>query len=155
AVNASFGAFVAVALWAIGIPSPVLWGAMTAVLRFVPYVGAFVSAAFPMALAAMIDPGWWKLVETAAIFVIADPLLGRVAGPLLFGSQTRLSPLAVLLGISFWTLLWGPIGLVVGVPLTLALVVMGQHLPRLEFLRVLLGNEPVLEPHEHLYHQLL
>jgi predicted PurR-regulated permease PerM len=155
AVNASFGAFVAVALWAIGIPSPVLWGAMTAVLRFVPYVGAFVSAAFPMALAAMIDPGWWKLVETAAIFVIGDPLLGQVAEPLLLGSQTRLSPLAVLLGISFWTLLWGPIGLVVGVPLTLALVVMGQHLPRLEFLRVLLGNEPVLEPHEHLYHQLL
>jgi predicted PurR-regulated permease PerM len=155
AVNASFGAFVAVALWAIGIPSPMLWGTMTAVLRFVPYVGVFVSAAFPMALAAMTDPGWWKLVETAAIFVIGDPLLGQVAEPLLFGSRTQLSPLAVLVGISFWTLLWGPIGLVLGVPLTLALVVMGQHLPRLEFLRVLLGNEPVLEPHERLYHQLL
>ena len=154
-VNLTFGMFVAVSLWTIGIPSPVLWGAVTAVLRFVPYVGAFVSAAFPMALAAMIDPGWWKLAETAAVFVIGDPLVGQIVEPLLFGHQTRLSPLAVLIGISFWTLLWGPLGLVLAVPLTLAVVVMGQHVPRLEFLRILLGNEPVLEPHEHLYHQLL
>jgi hypothetical protein len=113
------------------------------------------SAAFPMALAAMIDPGWWKLVETAAIFIVGDPLLGQFVEPLLFGHQTRLSPLAVLIGISFWSLLWGLVGLVLAVPLTLAIVVMGQHLPRLEFLRILLGNEPVLEPHEHLYHQFL
>jgi predicted PurR-regulated permease PerM len=154
-VNASFGVFVALSLWAIGIPSPVLWGAMTAVLRFVPYVGVLLSAAFPMALAAMIDPGWWKLMETAAVFVVGDPLLGQFIEPLLVGHQTRLSPLAVLIGISFWSLLWGPVGLVLAVPLTLAIVVMGQHLPRLEFLRILLGNEPVLEPHEHLYHQFL
>jgi predicted PurR-regulated permease PerM len=154
-VNASFGLFVAFSLWAIGIPSPVLWGAMTAVLRFVPYVGVLLSAAFPMALAAMIDPGWWKLMETAAVFVVGDPLLGQFVEPLLVGHQTRLSPLAVLIGISFWSLLWGPVGLVLAVPLTLAIVVMGQHLPRLEFLRILLGNEPVLEPHEHLYHQFL
>jgi hypothetical protein len=108
-----------------------------------------------MALAAMIDPGWWKLIEVAAVFVIGDPLVGQILEPLLFGSQTRLSPLAILLAIAFWTLLWGPIGLVLAVPLTLSIVVMGQHVPRLEFLRVLLGNEPVLEPHEKLYHQLL
>jgi predicted PurR-regulated permease PerM len=155
AVNVGFGVFVGLALWAIGIPSPALWGAMTAILRFVPYVGAFISAAFPMALAAMIDPGWWKLIEVAAIFVIGDPLVGQILEPLLFGSQTRLSPLAILLAIAFWTLLWGPVGLVLAVPLTVAIVVMGQHVPRLEFLRVLLGNEPVLEPHEQLYHQLL
>jgi predicted PurR-regulated permease PerM len=154
-VNIGFGVFVGLALWMIGIPSPALWGAMTAILRFVPYVGVFVSAAFPMALAAMIDAGWWKLFEVAAVFVIGDPLLGQILEPLLFGSQTRLSPLAILLAIAFWTLLWGPVGLVLAVPLTLAIVVMGQHLPRLEFLRVLLGNEPALEPHEQLYHQLL
>jgi predicted PurR-regulated permease PerM len=155
AVNATFGAFVALSLWAIGIPSPILWGALTAVLRFVPYIGVILAAAFPMALAAMIDPGWWKLAETAAVFIVGDPLLGQFIEPLLFGHQTRLSPLAVLIGISFWSLLWGLVGLVLAVPLTLAIVVMGQHLPRLEFLRILLGNEPVLEPHEHLYHQFL
>jgi predicted PurR-regulated permease PerM len=155
AVNVGFGVYIGLALWAIGIPSPALWGAMTAILRFVPYVGAFVSAAFPMALAAMIDPGWWKLIEVAAVFIIGDPLVGQILEPLLFGSQTRLSPLAIVLAIAFWTLLWGPVGLVLAVPLTLAIVVTGQHVPRLAFLRILLGNEPVLEPHEQLYHQLL
>jgi predicted PurR-regulated permease PerM len=91
-VNAGFGVFVAISLWAIGIPSPILWGAVTAVLRFVPYFGVILSAAFPMALAAMIDPGWSMLVETAAVFIVGDPLLGQVVEPLLFGHQTRLSP---------------------------------------------------------------
>ena len=154
-LNASFGIFVGVALWAIGVPSPALWGAIAAVMRFVPYVGVFVAAAFPMALAAMVDTGWGMLLETAAVFLIGEPLVGQIVEPLLFGSQTRLSPLAVLLGTAFWTLLWGPLGLVLAVPLTLAIVVMGQHVPRLEFLRILLGNEPVLQPHEQLYHQLL
>jgi predicted PurR-regulated permease PerM len=154
-LNVSFGIFVGVALWAIGIPSPALWGAIAAVMRFVPYVGVFVAAAFPLALAAMVDPGWWMLLETAGVFLIGEPLVGQIIEPLLFGSQTRLSPLAVLFGTAFWTLLWGPVGLVLAVPLTLAVVVIGQHVPRLEFLRILLGNEPVLEPQEQLYHQLL
>jgi hypothetical protein len=81
--------------------------------------------------------------------------VGQIVEPLLFGSQTRLSPLAVLLGTAFWTLLWGPVGLILAVPLTLAVTVMGQHIPHLEFLRVLLGNEPALQPPEQLYHQLL
>jgi predicted PurR-regulated permease PerM len=154
-LNASFGIFVGVALWVIGIPSPALWGATAAAMRFVPYIGVFVAAAFPLALAAMVDPGWGMLLETAAVFVIGEPLVGQIIEPLLFGSQTRLSPLAVLLGTAFWTLMWGPVGLVLAVPLTLAVVVMGPHVPRLEFLRILLGNEPVLEPQEQLYHQLL
>jgi hypothetical protein len=103
----------------------------------------------------MIDPGWWKLVGTAAVFLVGDPLVGQIVEPLLFGHRTRLSSLAVLIGISFWTLIWGPVGLVLAVPLTSVIAVMGQHLPRLAFLRVLLGNERVLEPHEHLYHQFL
>jgi predicted PurR-regulated permease PerM len=154
-LNAGFGAFIGLSLWAIGIPSPALWGALAAVLRFIPYVGAFASAAFPLALAAMVDPGWWMFLKTAAVFLVAEPLVGQIVEPLLFGSQTRLSPLAVLLGTAFWTLLWGPLGLVLAVPLTLAIVVIGQHVPHLEFLRILLGNEPVLDPPEQLYHQLL
>jgi predicted PurR-regulated permease PerM len=155
ALNASFGIFVGVALWVIGIPSPALWGAVAAAMRFVPYVGAFVSAALPMGLAAMVDSGWWMLLETAAVFLVGEPLVGQIIEPLLFGSQTRLSPLAILLGATFWTTLWGPVGLILAVPLTLAIVVMGQHIPHLEFLRILLGNEPVLAPQEQLYHQLL
>jgi predicted PurR-regulated permease PerM len=155
AVNASFGFFVGVALWAVGVPSPTLWGAMAAVMRFVPYIGSFMAASFPMALAAMVDPGWGMVLKTAAIFLISEPLVGQIVEPLLFGSQTRLSTLAVLVGTMFWTLLWGPVGLVLAMPLTLVIVVIGRHVPRLEFLRVLLGNEPALLPREKLYYQLL
>ena len=154
-LNASFGIVVGIALWAIGIPSSGLWGALAAIMRFVPYVGSFLAAAFPVALAAMIDPGWWRVVETVAVFVVGEPVIGQIVEPLLFGSRTRLSPIAVLIGAAFWTLLWGPVGLILAVPLTLAGVVMSQHLPRLEFLGILLGNEPVLAPPQRPYRQLL
>jgi predicted PurR-regulated permease PerM len=154
-LNVSFGVFIAAALWLIGIPSPGLWGAIAALMRFVPYVGSALAAIFPIALAAMVDPGWWKLMETAAVFIGGDIIVGQFIEPLLFGSRTRLSSIAVVFGAAFWTLLWGPVGLVLAVPLTLTIVVIGQHVPHLEFLRVLLGNEPVLEPHQKLYRQLL
>jgi predicted PurR-regulated permease PerM len=155
AVNASFGLFVGVALWAVGVPSPALWGALAAVMRFVPYVGSLMAAAFPMALAAIVDPGWGMVLKAAAIFLISEPLVGQIVESLLYGSQTRLSTLAVLVGTMFWTLLWGPVGLILAMPLTLMIVVIGRHVPRLEFLRILLGNEPALLPREKLYHQLL
>jgi hypothetical protein len=108
-----------------------------------------------LALAATVDPGWLKLIETAGVFLIGEPLVGQIVEPLLFGSQTRLSPLAILVGAIFWTLLWGPVGLILAVPMTLAVVVLGQHIPHLEVLRILLGNEPPFEPKEQLYHRLL
>src|SRR5215470_13885565 len=154
-LNVSFGVFIAAALWLIGIPSPGLWGAVAALMRFVPYVGSALAAIFPIALAAMVDPGWWKLIETAAVFIGGDIIVGQFVEPILFGSRTRLSSIAVVFGAAFWTLLWGPVGLILAVPLTLTIVVIGQHVPHLEFLRVLLGNEPVLEPHQKLYRQLL
>ena len=154
-LNASFGILMGVALWVIGIPSPGLWGAMAALMRFVPYVGSTLSAIFPLALAAMIDSGWEMLIETAAVFLTAEVAIGQLVEPLLFGSYTRLSSIAVVLCAAFWTFLWGPVGLILAVPLTLTIVVIGQHIYRLEFLSILLGNDPVLEPYEKLYRQLL
>jgi predicted PurR-regulated permease PerM len=154
-LNVAFGMFIAIALWLIGIPSPGLWGVVAALMRFVPYVGSALAGIFPVALAAMVDPGWWMLLETGAVFIGGDIVVGQFVEPLLFGSRTRLSPIAVVFGAAFWTLLWGPIGLVLAVPLTLMIVVVGQHVPHLEFLHILLGNEPVLGPHQTLYRQLL
>jgi predicted PurR-regulated permease PerM len=154
-LNMSFGVFIGIALWLIGIPSPGLWGVVAALMRFVPYVGSALAAIFPVALAAMVDPGWWVLIGTAAVFIGGDIVVGQFVEPLLFGARTRLSSIAVIFGAAFWTLLWGPIGLVLAVPLTLMIVVVGQHVPHLEFLHILLGNEPVLEPHQRLYRQLL
>jgi predicted PurR-regulated permease PerM len=95
AVNASFGVVIGVGLWIIGVPSPILWGILAAILRFVPYVGAIIAAVFPLALSAAVDPGWSMLLWTAALFVVVEPVVGHVIEPLLYGHSTGLSPVAV------------------------------------------------------------
>jgi predicted PurR-regulated permease PerM len=154
-LNAVFGILISTGLWAIGVPSPVLWGVFAALMRFVPYIGAFVAALLPMALAAAVDPGWSMLLWTAALFLVTEPVMGQVVEPLVYGHSTGLSPFAVLVAAIFWTWLWGPIGLVLATPLTVCLVVLGRHVERLEFLDVLLGDRPALTPVENFYQRLL
>ena len=146
AINAAFGLVIGLGLWVIGVPSPALWGILAGVLRFVPYIGAFIGAAFPLALAAAVDPGWSLFVWTALLFLAIEPIVGHVIEPLLYGHTTGLSPVAVVLSATFWTLLWGPIGLVLAAPLTVCLVVLGRHTERLRFIDVLLGDRPALSP---------
>ncbi|HEX8664928.1 MAG TPA: AI-2E family transporter [Beijerinckiaceae bacterium] len=155
ALNGSFGVVTALALWAIGVPSPLLWGIFAAIMRFVPYVGSFVAAVLPVALAAAVDPGWSMALMTLAFFVVAEPMMGHVVEPLVYGQSTGLSPFAVVLSAIFWTWLWGPVGLVIAMPLTLCLVVLGRHVERLEFLDVLLGDRPALTPAENFYQRML
>ncbi|MGY2052006.1 AI-2E family transporter [Methylobacterium sp. JK268] len=155
ALNASFGVAIGVGLWAIGVPSPILWGIFSALMRFVPYIGAFVSALLPLALAAAVDPGWTMVIETAALFLVLEPLVGQVVEPLLYGHSTGLSPFAVLVSALFWTWLWGPVGLLLSTPLTVCLVVLGRHVDQLEFLDVLFGDRPALTPVENFYQRLL
>mgnify|MGYP001415262881 CR=1 FL=1 len=154
-VNAAFGAVIGGVLWAIGLPSPFLWGILAGVMRFVPYVGAVIGGAAPLAVAFVFDPGWSSLIITAVTFLILDLLVGHVLEPLLYGRSTGLSPLAVVLSATVWAFLWGPLGLVLATPLTICLVVIGRHIPRLSFLATLLGDRPPLEPHEMLYQRLL
>jgi predicted PurR-regulated permease PerM len=155
ALNIAFGLVIGAGLWAIGIPSPVLWGILAAVLRFVPYIGAVISAVFPLALAAAVDPGWSMLLWTAALFLVVEPLVGHVLEPLLYGHSTGLSPVAVVASATFWTALWGPVGLVLATPLTVCLVVLGRHVERLAFLDVMLGDRPALSPSELFYQRML
>ncbi|HYN88407.1 MAG TPA: AI-2E family transporter [Ardenticatenaceae bacterium] len=154
-LNAAFGVVIGVGLYFIGVPSPVLWGILAAILRFVPYIGAFISAAFPLALAAAVDPGWSMLLMTAALFIVMEPVAGHVVEPLVYGHSTGLSPVAVVVAATFWTWLWGPIGLVLATPLTVCLVVLGRHVERLEFLDVMLGDRPALSPPEIFYQRML
>jgi len=154
-VNASFGVIIATGLAFIGIPSPVMWGVLGALLRFVPYIGAPVSAVIPLALAAALDPGWSGLLWTACLYLVVEATIGQVVEPLLYGRSTGLSPFAVVVAATFWTWLWGPIGLIVSTPLTLCLVVLGRHVARLQFLDVLLGDRPALTPVESFYQRIL
>lgn len=154
-VNAAFGLVIGTGLWLIGVPSAILWGILAGVLRFVPYIGAIISAAFPLALAAAVDPEWSMLLWTLALFVIVEPVLGHVIEPLIYGQSTGLSPVAVVAAATFWTALWGPIGLVLATPLTVCLVVLGRHVERLEFLDVIFGDRPALSPPEMFYQRML
>jgi predicted PurR-regulated permease PerM len=154
-LNATFGLAIGIGLWLIGIPSAVLWGILAAILRFVPYIGAFIAAIIPLTLAAAVDPGWSMLLWTGAMIVITELIVGQVIEPLLYGRSSGLSPVAVVVSATFWTALWGPIGLVPATPLTICLVVLGRHVDRLEFFDILLGDRPVLSPQEIFYQRML
>jgi predicted PurR-regulated permease PerM len=155
ALNSAFGVVIGIGLWLIGTPSAVLWGILAAALRFVPYIGAVISAAFPLALAVAVDPGWSMLVWTLALFLVVEPIVGHVIEPMVYGRSTGLSPVAVVASATFWTALWGPIGLVLATPLTVCLVVLGRHVERLEFLDVMFGDRPALSPPEIFYQRML
>ena len=154
-LNGGFGIIIGSGLWLIGVPSAILWGILAAVLRFVPYIGAAIAAAFPLALAVAVDPTWSMLLWTLALFVVVEPIVGHVIEPMVYGHSTGLSPVAVVASATFWTALWGPIGLVLATPLTVCLVVLGRHVERLEFLDVMFGDRPALSPPEIFYQRML
>jgi predicted PurR-regulated permease PerM len=161
-VNGTYGIAISLGLWAIGyfiggevFPNFVLWGLLCAVLRFIPYLGPWLAAAFPLALAFAVFPGYGVFIATAAMFIVIELLSNNLMEPWLYGSSTGMSTIAVLVSAAFWTWLWGPIGLVMSTPLTVCLVVIGKYVPNLKFFDILLGDEPVLEPFERVYQRLL
>ena len=154
-INAGFGFIIAVGLYLIGLPSPILWGILAGLLRFVPYLGSYVAAAGPILLAAAVEPGWIKAISVAGLFLVTEPLIGQFIEPLLYGRSTGLSPLSVVVSAIFWGWLWGPIGLIISTPITLCLVVLGRHIEQLEFLQILLGDRPALSKSETFYQRVL
>lgn len=154
-VNATYGIVLGLGLLAIGIPNALLWGAIAFVMRFIPYVGPWIAAAFPVALSLAVSPDWTLPLMTILLFVTLELLSNNVMEPMLYGSSTGVSSFALIVAAIFWTWLWGPIGLVLATPLTVLLVVMGQHIPRLAFLSVLLSERQALSPADDIYLRLL
>ncbi len=155
AINTAFGTLIGLGLWIIGVPDAMLWGIFAMLLRFVPYIGAVIAAIFPATLALAVDPGWTMLAWTCALFAVVEPITGQIVEPLLYGRSTGLSAVAVVVAAAFWTWLWGPIGLLLSTPLTLCLVVLGRHVERLEFLDIILGDQPALTLEENFYQRML
>ncbi len=154
-LNTAFGIVIGLGLSIIGVPSAILWGILAGIMRFVPYIGAFVAAFFPLTLAIAVDPGWSMLVWTIGLIIVADVLVGHVIEPMLFGRSSGLSPFAVVVSATFWTALWGPIGLVLATPMTICLVVLGHHVESMKFFEILLGDRPALSPPEIFYQRML
>lgn len=155
AMNSGYGVFIAAGLWLIGVPNPVLWGVLAGLMRFVPFIGAYIAAAFPVLLALAVGPGWSSAIWVMVLFAVSEPLMGHVFEPWVFGHSTGLSPVAVVGAAAFWTWLWGAVGLLLAVPLTVCLVVLGRHVEQLRFLEVMLGDQPALAPEETFYQRAL
>jgi predicted PurR-regulated permease PerM len=154
-VNAVYGLIFGIGLYLIHIPHALLWGALAAVLRLVPYIGTWIAAAFPIAVAMATFPGWSHAVLSLGLFLILELSIANMLEPWLYGSHTGISALAILVAAVFWTMLWGPAGLILSTPLTVCLMLLGRYVPKLDFLEILLGDEPVLKPEEHFYQRLL
>lgn len=155
ALNAVFGVWIGIGLWLIGVPNPILWAGLAFLMRYVPFIGSFLAAGFPLILAAAVDPTWVTFLWTLALYLFSEPFMGHVVEPMVFGHNTGLSPFAVVVAVTFWTALWGPIGLILAIPLTLTLVTTGRHVERLSFLDVLFGDQPALSAPERFYQRAL
>ncbi len=146
---------IAGALWLIGVPSPIAWGILAGLMRFVPYVGAYIAAALPLLIAAAIDPGWTTFLWVLALFVVGEMTMGQAVEPQVFGHGTGVTPIALITATIFWTWLWGPLGLLLATPMTVVLAVLGRHVEGLEFFDVLLGDTPALTPQQRFYQRAL
>lgn len=154
-VNAAVGLLLGLGLWAIGVPNAALWGLLMALLRFVPFLGAPIAALFPLLLSLAVFDSWRPMLLTVALLVVIELTFVNVVEPVAFSHSTGVSSLAVIVAATFWTWLWGPVGLLLATPFTVCIVVLGRYVPQLEFLHTLLGDEPVLPPDARLYQRLL
>jgi predicted PurR-regulated permease PerM len=154
-VNTGYGICVAIGLQFIGVPNAVLWGVLSGVLRFIPYVGPWVGALLPVLLSFAISSSWFTPLITIALFIVLEAIVSNFVEPWVYGANTGVSPIALIISAVFWTWLWGPVGLVLSTPLTVCLAVIGRHVPRLESLGILLSEDQALASHEEFYHRLL
>ncbi len=154
-INFSYGVPMALGLWLIGVPGALLWGVLASLLRFVPYAGPVIAAAFPLLLAFAVDPGWQMLIWTLALVLTLELISNNIIEPWLYGASTGLSSVSIIVAAMFWTTLWGPVGLILATPITVCLVSMGRHVPQLAWLDLLLGSAPVFDPPTRLYQRLV
>jgi predicted PurR-regulated permease PerM len=154
-INTVFGALIGAGLWLIAVPHPWLWGLVAGIFRFVPYVGVPLAAVMPIVLSLAVDPGWTMVFWTTGLYLVLEPVVSQFIEPFAYGHSVGLSPVAVVVAATFWTWVWGPIGLLLSTPLTLCLAVMGRHVERLRFLDVLLGDTPPLAHEESVYLRIL
>jgi hypothetical protein len=154
-VNVTYGIPIGIGLYFIGIPNAILWGLFATILRFVPYIGPWLAASFPLFLSLAVGTTWTAPIETLALFVVIELISNNVVEPWLYGASTGLSPMAVIVSAVFWTWIWGGIGLILATPLTVCLAVLGKHLPSFAWLDVLLGDKPPIATGDRLYQRLL
>jgi predicted PurR-regulated permease PerM len=154
-VNVIYGAMVVIGLWWLHVPYPVLWGALGAILRFIPYVGPWIATGAPLLVAFAALPGWMSTFWVLVFFIAIELFTNLVLETVLYAGAAGVTQVALIIALAFWTWLWGPMGLLLATPLTVCLVVLGKHVPGLDFVATLISDEPVLTPEAQLYQRLL
>jgi predicted PurR-regulated permease PerM len=154
-INAGYGLCVGIALALFGVPGAIMWGVLGFMLRFLPYIGPILASLMPIAVSAAVSPGWTQPLLVAGFFIVLELILNNLVEPWLYGSSVGVSAVGVLVSAIFWTWLWGPIGLLLAMPLTVCLIVLSQYVPQLRFVNILLGDRPALSPAERTYQRLL
>jgi predicted PurR-regulated permease PerM len=154
-VNATFGILIGMVLWLAGVPHAILWGALSGLMRFVPYLGIMAAGAVIGVFVAAIDPGWTLALSCLALFVGLELVVANIVEPKVYGQSSGLSPLAVIISALFWGAMWGPVGLLLSTPLTLCLVVAGRHVRTLEPVAILLGDAPAVSGGQRFYQRIL
>lgn len=155
AINVSTGAIIAIALFLIGVPGALLWGLLTAMLRFLPFVGTLLSSILPIVIALAVGDGWYLPLTTASVIIVAEITAGHILEPIFLGRMTGVSSTAIVISAAFWASIWGPVGLILSTPITVGLMVVGRHIESLHFLHVLFGTDPVLDRDHAFYHRML
>jgi predicted PurR-regulated permease PerM len=154
-VNLIYGVVAGVGLYFLGVPYPLVWGALGAVLRFIPYVGPVLGAGAPILVSLAATEGWAGPLWVVGLFVVLELFTNLVLETVLYAGAAGVSPVALLASVAFWTWLWGPLGLLMATPLTVCLVVLGKHVPGLEVVGTLLADTPALAPEYGYYQRLL
>lgn len=154
-INCGYGVAVGIGLWFLEVPYPILWGAFAALLRYIPYLGAWLSALLPIALSLLISPEWTIAIKVIVLFLVLELITNMIVEPVLYGRGIGVSQAALLVAVAFWTWLWGPIGMILASPLTVCLAVLGRYVPFLGFLDTLLGDKPTLSVDHRYYQRLL
>jgi predicted PurR-regulated permease PerM len=154
-INAIFGLGIAIGLLLVGVPYALLWGFLAGVLRFIPYVGVWLAAMLLIVFALAAFPTWHQPLLVVGIFVLLESFCVLVLEPLLYVQSTKISQVALLCSVAFWAWLWGPVGLLLAVPLTVCLIVFAKHVPGMEFIGILVAEAPPIAPHIAYYQRLL
>ena len=154
-INMGYGVAVASGLWLIGVPSAIMWGFLGFALRFLPYLGPWLAASMPILVSFAVFEGWTQPLLVMGLYIVVELVLNNVVEPLLYGGSIGVSSVAVILAAIFWTWIWGPIGLVLAMPMTVCLVVMSRYIPQMRFINILLADQPPLTPSERVYQRLL
>lgn len=154
-VNGGFGLLLCFGLWLLGVPYALLWGCLAAGLRFLPYIGPWIGAVFPITMSLALSDGWWQPISVFTFVMVLELATNNIVEPLAFGHTTGVAPAALLISAAFWLFLWGPVGLILSAPFAVSLVVIGKNIPQLRFLYILLGDQPALSDDASLYQRLL